>query len=379
MKVVHIITSLGQGGAESTLTRLIHNGSNPRNHTVISLTGDGIYGKYLRSAGATVFTLRQKPGRFSIGALKQIRSICKEVKAEVVQTWMYHSDLIGALAVIGTDIPVVWGVRHSDNSIKDLGLKTWLVAKVCAFFSFFIPKFIISCSQKSIEMHRRFGYADKFVYVPNGFEIKKTDSLMKQIQDARNVFGLLPESIVFGHVARFHPSKGHLSFMKAVSIISLNNKSVTGLMAGSGVSFDDLTFSRLVPHNLKKYIKVIGPQSNIQLVYDACDCFVLSSETEAFPNVVAEAMLSGLPCIVTDVGDAAEIVGDTGWVVSSNSLDELVDAMGEVLTAMKNSREWIRRKELSRERIEQNYSIQKMQDQFNVVWKMAVGNKLCVE
>jgi glycosyltransferase involved in cell wall biosynthesis len=150
-------------------------------------------------------------------------------------------------------------------------------------------------------------------------------------------------------------------------------------MAGSGVSFDDLTFSRLVPHNLKKYIKVIGPQSNIQLVYDACDCFVLSSETEAFPNVVAEAMLSGLPCIVTDVGDAAEIVGDTGWVVSSNSLDELVDAMGEVLTAMKNSREWIRRKELSRERIEQNYSIQKMQDQFNVVWKMAVGNKLCVE
>ena len=78
--------------------------------------------------------------------------------------------------------------------------------------------------------------------------------------------------------------------------------------------------------------------------YKTCDVFVLSSQGEAFPNVVAEAMLAGLPCIVTDVGDAAEIVGDTGWVVPANNPQALAAAMRQAITAMADTDTWAARK-----------------------------------
>lgn len=366
MNIVHVITGLNQGGAEGALVRLICQSRNPVAHTVISLMNEGIHGDALRASGAQVFALGARRGGFSISAFHQLIALIRQVNPDVVQTWMYHADLLGGLAAKQLGIPVVWGVRHSDNSIKDLGLKTWLVAKACALLSHIIPRRIVGCSQRAIALHRKFGYADRFIYIPNGFPIPGENAL---ITNAR-----VRNPPVFGHAARLHPIKGHADFLSALNILKLQNLDFRARMAGTDVVASNPEFSAMIPVTAAERIEAIGPQSDMPGFYKACDAFVLSSHGEAFPNVVAEAMLAGLPCIVTDVGDAAEIVGDTGWVVPAKDPKALALAMHQAMVAMSNPESWTLRKMAACSRIMKQYSMDTMQSRFEAAWTAAMEN-----
>lgn len=364
MKVSHIITGLGQGGAEGALVRLICESKDPAAHTVISLMGEGVHAEALRATGVHVITLDAPRGRFSISAFHRLILAVRESSPDVVQTWMYHADLLGGLAAKWLGIPVVWGVRHSDNSINDLGLKTWIVTKICSLLSYWIPELIVGCSRRAIDLHQAFGYSSRFVYIPNGFDFTKPiDSV---------VLSFLHEPPVFGHAARLHPIKDHANFLKAMDRLIGLRKSFRALMAGSGILLTNPLFRAIFPEDMKRVVSPVGPQNDMSSFYASLDCFVLSSKGEAFPNVVAEAMLAGIPCIVTDVGDAAEIVGDTGWVVPPRNADALANAMVEALDAMKDSEAWMVRKAKARARIVAEYSMAKMQSRYQAAWKAAM-------
>ena len=366
MIIAHVISNLSQGGAEGALARLVCQSTNPSAHTVISLTDEGVYGAQLRASGVRVVSVGVGRGGFSIAAFHDLIVIIRETNPDVVQTWMNHADLLGGLAAMYLGIPVVWSVRHSENSIRGLGLRTWLVAKTCALFSHFIPRRIVGCSQRAIVRQRNFGYADCFVYIPNGFELSAANTLIAYSDPHRPP--------IFGHAARFHPIKGHAIFLNALEHLKLCNQAFQARMVGSDVLESNPDFSAIIPPAVAEHIEAIGPQSDMPGFYKTCDVFVLSSHGEAFPNVVAEAMLAGLPCIVTDVGDAADIVGDTGWVVPAKDPKALALAMHQAIAAMANTDAWAARKAAASARITNLYSMDKMQSRFEAAWTAAMEN-----
>jgi glycosyltransferase involved in cell wall biosynthesis len=364
MKITHVITGLNQGGAEGALVRLVCQSANPSVHTVISLMDEGIHGTQLRASGASVVSLGARRGSFSISAFHRLIAEIRESGPDVVQTWMYHADFLGGLAAKQLSIPVVWGVRHADTSLTDLGLKTWLVAKACALLSDIVPRSITGCSQRSIALHRKFGYANRFVYIPNGFNLSATNALIAHSD--------VHSPPVLGHAARLHPIKGHADFLNALENMKLRNQDFQARMAGTDVLVSNPEFSAMIPATVAQCIEAIGPQNDMPGFYKTCDVFVLSSHGEAFPNVVAEAMLAGLPCIVTDVGDAAEIIGDTGWVVPAKDPQALAAAMQQAIVAMADTDAWAARKTAACARITNLYSMDKMQSRFEAAWTAAM-------
>jgi glycosyltransferase involved in cell wall biosynthesis len=179
---------------------------------------------------------------------------------------------------------------------------------------------------------------------------------------------------VLGHAARLHPIKGHAEFLSALEHLKLRILNFHARMAGTEVQLSNPEFSAMVPASVAERIEAIGPQNDMPEFYKTCDVFVSSSHGEAFPNVVAEAMLAGLPCIVTDVGDAAEIVGETGWVVPAKDPQALAAAMHQAIVAMADTDAWAARKAAACARITSLYSMDKMQSRFEAAWTAAMEN-----
>jgi len=269
MKITHVIAGLNQGGAEGALVRLVCQSSDPSAHTIISLIDEGIHGVNLRANGAKVVSLGARRGDFSLSMFHHLIAEIRESKPYIVQTWMYHADLLGGLAAKKLGIPVVWGVRNADTSLTDLGLKTWLVAKGCALLSGIVPRSIIGCSQRSIALHRKFGYADRFVYIPNGFNFSATNTLIAH-SDVHSPH-------VFGHAARLHPIKGHADFLNALEHLKLRIQNFQARMAGTDVLVSNPEFSAMIPATVAQCIEAIGPQNDMPRFYKTCDVFVLSS------------------------------------------------------------------------------------------------------
>ncbi|EMK6845210.1 glycosyltransferase, partial [Vibrio cholerae] len=142
------------------------------------------------------------------------------------------------------------------------------------------------------------------------------------------------------------------------------------VLVGTNLDECNLALSNVINENNLSCVRMLGRRSDMPSVMSAFDVFVLSSAFgEAFPNVLNEAMACGTPCITTDVGDAALIVGDTGWVVPPKDPQALAKAMFEAIEEKQdNPQAWQARKKACRERIVNNFSIEKMVEGYHQVW-----------
>ena len=112
MKVLHVITGLNDGGAEAVLHRLIKHDPHDE-HLVVSLTGEGKYGPVLRQSGVPVTALEMPRGRVTWQGLSGLWRVLRAQRPDVVQTWMYHADLLGGVCARVQGLPVVWGIRNT--------------------------------------------------------------------------------------------------------------------------------------------------------------------------------------------------------------------------------------------------------------------------
>src|SRR5690625_3333692 len=174
MKVLHIITGLNDGGAEGVLYRLCTN-DNRYEHVVIALLGPGKYGPMLQKQGIPVYCLNLKRGSITLAALRKLYKILKQERPNVVQTWMYHGDLIGGLVARMAGIKkIYWNIRHSTLEKGKSAQSTIYIAKASAILSRWIPRKIICCARSALEIHAELGYArDKMLVIGNGYEIDR--------------------------------------------------------------------------------------------------------------------------------------------------------------------------------------------------------------
>jgi len=369
-KIVHIITGLNNGGAEAVLYRLCTN-DNENQHAVISLMGLGKYGPLLTDKGIDVYTLDMPQGKVTFSGLLKLYRLIKEQKPDVVQTWMYHADFIGGVIARLAGIKnVFWNIRHSTLEEGLSSKSTIYIAKLCAVLSNFVPKAIICCANNAVKVHADLGYNKKKMNViGNGYELDSLTINQTQGDAVKYELGLAGVPCVLGMVGRYDPQKDHLNLLESLNLLRNSEIDFKCLLVGKDLNDNNtVLMGQINQLNLSDNILLLDQRSDIPSVMNALDVHVLSSNSEAFPNVLAEAMACGTPCVTTDVGDAALIVGNTGWVVKPRSPVLLAKAIEEACHESVNPEAWYARKLAAREKVVKNHSIENMISKYHRVW-----------
>lgn len=209
----------------------------------------------------------------------------------------------------------------------------------------------------------------KFTYIPNGYDISILKSNKRERKNFRNKIKIKKKTILIGNVARYDPKKDHANLLKALSLLKLKNNNFLCILVGTHVNKNNIELNSLIKKlNLSDNIKLLGQNDNISEIMNGIDIYIQSSSYgEGFPNVVAEAMSCGTPCIVTDVGDASYIVDKIGWVVPPNDETKLARSIENACSEFGSSK-WNKRSKDGRMRIRQKFNIKKMIGSYNKLW-----------
>lgn len=319
VRVVLIITGLGTGGAEMMLLKMLQCMDRMRfTPHVISLTDKAEIGARIESLGIEVEALGMRPGAFSVKRWLRLVARLRALKPDLVHTWMYHADLLGGVAARVAGIPAVaWGLHNSNLDPDKSKRSTRIVMRGCALLSGRIPLRILSCSERARRIHVEAGYcSSKIVVVPNGFDLQRFQPNDEMRVSVRDELGLPRTSLLVGLIARDDPQKNHAGFIRAAALVHEALPDVQFVMAGAGIDATNATLRRAIDDaGLLEVVHMLGRRDDIPRIMASLDVVASSSHSEAFPNVLGEAMACGIPCVVTDAGDSAAIVGDTGRVV----------------------------------------------------------------
>lgn len=371
MIITHIITGLNNGGAEASLFRLVTNDTK-NTHVIISMMDESKYGKLLQERGILVHCLNMPRGKISYQGLRKLWKLFKEIKPDLAQTWLYHADLVGGIVAKSQAIPCVWSLRNSDFSPQKTNLSTRIVVRLCAFLSLLLPERIISCAQQAATVHQTLGYKkNKFIIIPNGYNFNQFHATEADINTLRTSLNLPSTLPMLGMVARFDPQKDHHNLIQALKIVRDQNVRFRCILVGKDMSTDNQELvSWIQQAELTEQILLLEQRNDIPLIMHSLNIHILSSSGEAFPNVLAEAMTCNTPCITTDVGDAALIVGNTGWIVPPSNSQALADAIiAAIQEKEQNPSAWQARKQAAQQHIVDNFSIERMVAAYNQVWQ----------
>jgi glycosyltransferase involved in cell wall biosynthesis len=378
MKILHIIAGLDVGGAELMLQRLIeadHAGG--REVLVVSLTSLGPIGERLRAQRVCVHALGLSSFAQLPMALIRLIRLIKSHQPSVVQTWMYHADFLGGLAArLAGCRAIIWGVRTTDVS-KGGSRATACVRWVCARLSAWLPHTIVCAAEASRRAHAALGYrASRMVVIPNGFDLGRWQVSKSDRDHLRAHCAWSAGTLVVGCLARFNAVKDIQNFVDASARVAKQRPDVRFLMVGAGMdSGNRILGAWLEATGCPERFVLLGLRADVPACLSAMDVFALSSRTEGFPNVVGEAMAMGLPCVVTDVGDAALLLGDCGVVVPPEDASALADGMLKLLALEPEQRLAMGREASARIALE--FSMARCVERFDAVYKnvvMSPGN-----
>lgn len=363
MKVLHVIPRLAVGGAEIVLEQLLsHPQSDSHINKVLCFGRPTEIGTRLSKRGIEVQYFGVEPGKArSFLRLFLTRRSIADFQPDIIQTWMYHANLLtGWLTLFSKKIPIVWAIHQDISDSSWIKLSTKVVIKVGAIFSALIPEKIVSVSDRAVESHSNIGYPrEKFRIVHNGFEVNMDSASSLDNVSPIGALGLGEETKLIGFFARFHEMKDHSNFLAAAEIVSSEMKDVHFILAGSQMDIENsFLVEELGARGLSSNVHLLGQRTDVAKLLAELDIYSISSRSEGFPLSVGEAMAAGVPCVVTDVGDAAKLIGETGLIVPPKNPVALADAWLKLLD--KSSRERQLMGKAARKRILDNYSLDKM-------------------
>ena len=377
LHVLHVIVGLDVGGAELMLLRLITSQVQVGivEHRVVSLTTMGEVGSRLQQMGVPLHTLEMRGALSAIRVFIRLLLLIRRAQPDVVQTWMYHADLLGGLAARVAGVgKVIWGIRTTDAMAGGSQI-TGLVRKLCAWLSPIVPHRIVCAAEASRRTHIGVGYdAAKMTIIPNGYDLSAMESSWQQKTTLRLQCSIGSNDVVVGYLGRFHPAKDQENFVRAVGLLASKNLNVKFMMVGRHLDADNRELNGWISAtgHADRFI-LLGEKSNPAVCLAAMDIFCLSSLTEGFPNVVAEAMAMGLPCVVTDVGDSALLVSDTGVVVPKEDSPALAAGLQQIINLPAAQR--IAMGQRARQIVVSKYSLASASAAFESVYKAVLSER----
>ncbi|QGY39728.1 glycosyltransferase [Pseudodesulfovibrio cashew] len=337
MKILHVITGLDVGGAETMLYRLC-SGMNPNRFEsrVVSLIPPGPVGEQLSGAGIEVDSLDMRRGVPSPAGLFKLVRLIRSWRPDLIQTWLYHADLAGLMAAklafpLGGGPKVAWNIRCSYMALEEYRRLTGLTLRACAALSG-LPDLILTNSHDAKRFHQELGYHPKrFEVVHNGFDIDRFKPDPAAREEVRRELSVDSDSLIIGQVARFDPMKDHQTMIRAAAAVQSDRETVF-VFAGRGMDHDNLDLATwLAESGLDPArVRLLGERADVPRLMAAMDIHVSSSLGESFPGAVGEAMACGVPNVVTDVGDAALLAGETGVTVPPGDPAALATALSRL-------------------------------------------------
>lgn len=292
-----------------------------------SLLGD------LEAAGVRVAALDRR-GRWDVaGFLRSWVRLVRREQPDVIHSYLSGANLVTALLKdIAGGVPVVWGVRMS---LLDTSPYDWFQRLLYGVQPGAAQRadLIICNSEAGRVAAVASGYpAGRTVAVPNGIDTDRFQPNLGHREATRRAWGIADDAILVGLVGRVDPVKDHATFLRAAARVAACTRTVQFACIGDDPQQRRPAFQALAEElGLGDRLLWRDGQARAEEFYPALDLLVSSSNTEGFSNVVAEAMASGVPCAVTDVGDSARIVGTTGAVAPPGNADALALAMLDVL------------------------------------------------
>lgn len=311
---------------------------------VISLTDVGEIGPNIAALGIPLEALGMRRGiPDPIRFLRLVRRL-RQIKPDVVHTLMYHADLMGGFAAWIAHVPaIIWGVFSSDFLRMDRRLSIKFVIALCARLSSWLPDCIQYCSESGKEVHDRYGYREQSsVVIPIGIDIEKFKSNGHARYIIRQELGIPANTPLIGLIGRFDPVKNHKGFIKAAGFLHRVMPNVHFLMAGPNVDESNAFLRKLIEDaELANVFHLLGRRDDIISITASLDLASLTSWSEGFPNVLVEAMACGVPCVSTDCGDAALILGNTGWIVPVGDMEGIAAKWAAFFSLPENDRRLI--------------------------------------
>jgi glycosyltransferase involved in cell wall biosynthesis len=373
MKILHCITSTGVGGAQVMLLRYLRAlGARAQDHTVLSLMPPGSIASEIMALGVPVETTSMAQGRLSFGALLRLRRQVQGAGADLVHGWMYHGNLAASVACLGSrrKTPVVWGVHHSLQDIRNESRSTRWVLRTSAFLSKGVAC-ISYCSAIAAQQHEAAGFAKhRRAVVPNSID---TDEFRPD-PDARDrllaMIGIPASRIIIGNVGRDHPMKDQARMVEAVAQLVSAGHDVHAVLIGAGQESGSARQTAAML-GINDRVTTLGERRDIAALVAGFDIFLLPSAWgEAFPLAVCEAMAAGVPAVVTDVGDSGWIVGDHGVVVRPGDTQAQADGLARLMALGPTARRALGSD--GRRRICENFSMQRYIDAHDALYQAAM-------
>ena len=285
---------------------------------------------------------------------------------------MIHADLIGGLTARIAGIKnIIWGVHHTILLQGKVKFSTVLILKLNAFYHALSQKKIIYCAEKSRLIQESIGFKkSKGVVIQNGYDIKKFFPNPSAGSDFRSKLDIDSDTFLIGHVGSYDPLKDQKRLIDAFKILDELHFDFRAVLVGKNLDNNNYDLvSKIKESGLSQKVILLGLRNDIPSVMNAIDIFMLSSLSEAFPNVLNEAMACGTPCITTDVGDTSLIIENTGWIVSPKDQKALADSIIKAADEKNyNSTNWIKRKNDCHNRIATNFTIEKMAKKYIQTW-----------
>jgi len=360
MRVTHVITDLGVGGAQIMLQQLVSRLQvSGVSNTVIALGGVSPRFEAIRQLGVPLHSIGMTPPVPGPQGWLRLRRMIAASTPDVVHTWMYHADLMAGLTTRLSGLaPVVWGLHHTPDKAERLKPLTKCIMRVNALLSARIPARIVCCAQASKAAHVALGYDERrMVVINNGFDLDLFRPDPDARRSVRHELHLDESTPLIGLMARFHPQKDHRTFIRAAARLAAQHADVRFVLAGRGVTGENPELRAwLAESGIAGRVHLLGTRHDMPRLLAACDLLTSSASVgEAFPLVLGEAMSCEVPCVTTDVGDSATLVGPAGRVVAPRDHVDMAAAWTAVLDMPVDERR--RLGQLARQRIASHFPL----------------------
>lgn len=342
---------------------------------VIALTTIGAIGDKIRDLDISVRALEMPRGIPDLRGAIRLSNWLNANPPDLVQTWMYHADLVGGIiGGIINKIPTVWNLRAGELDYFSHNKLTLLTIKSCAFLSSRLPKQIISCSESGKGFHVKLGYdLNKIEIIPNGFDLVKFCPDKSARLALRQELRLSPTTPLIGLIARFDPLKDHQNFIQAVATLHATLPEVHFVLCGDGINSANEELGRWIAEiGGKGKVHLLGRREDLPWINAGLDIATLSSFSEGFPNVLGEAMACGVPCVATNAGDSAVIIGDTGIIVPPKNPAALAQGWLKLLSMSPEDREQLGF--AARHRVEANFSLPAVVARYESLYQKLLEN-----
>lgn len=369
LRVLHIITTLDRAGAELLLANTVAAcDPNEVHGEVVCLAERGEVAALIEEAGWPVRSLGMEPGAVRRRDVAELRRIVRAADPDVVHTWMYHADLLGGVvAGVLERRPVVWSLHQTALPPGDIRRSTRAIARLNAALSWLLPRRVIATSQAALEFHAALGYRrSRMVLVPTAFSV--TARADRRPPRLREELGIPSDAAIIGRVGRFHPQKDYPTLLAAGEEVLRQHPDAHLVLIGRDVVPENPELGLPEDPEIRARVHALGLRVDAAHLAADVDIAVSSSAFgESTPLVIGEAMAAGVPVVTTDVGDCAQLVGDTGRVVPPRDGAALAEAVLELLAMGPGERAAMG--VAARRRIEERFSLPTMVQRYVAIYE----------